>query len=248
MFQPSGEDTPTRDHNRSAVEESTLVKTAVEDIKRLAGEVPITDIVVHSNTIHINSIGKILLLDFQGRINPWSAMNVNSINMIGWHQLPSDLPREFHEGSDEVMLALFMINEVIFDAIVVYPYKIRNIESGKYEYKKNSFMRFIPHERNKHDKIFNESGFYRSQVNNVTIYFEEYSRIQRDKSADNRDKDLFVFAMYYDFMSYVAQQLQGYLEKGVALVVTRRNLIEVVRQSNIQLTAGITVVTLLRQG
>ena len=36
--------------------------------------------------------------------------------------------------------------------------------------------------------------------------------------------------MYYDFMSYVAQQLQGYLEKGVALVVTRRNLIEVLKQ------------------
>ena len=136
MFQPSGESTPTRVPNRCAVEESTVVKKAVEDIKKLAGEVPTTDIVVHSNTMHINCIGKILLLDYQGRINPWSAINVNSINMIGWHQHRTDLPRGFHQGSDEVMLALYKINEVIFDAIVVYPYKIRNTESGNYEYKK----------------------------------------------------------------------------------------------------------------
>ena len=156
IFQPSeNEDTPTRESNRNAVEESTLVKTAVGDIKRLTGEVPLTDIVVYSNTMHINRIGKLLLLGFQGRINPWSTMNLTLINMIGWHQLSSDLPKGFHEGSDEVMLALYKINEVIFNSIVVYPYKIRNIESGKYEYKKNSFMRFIPHERNKHDKIFN---------------------------------------------------------------------------------------------
>ena len=156
IFQPSeNEDTPTRESNRNAVEESTLVKTAVGDIKRLTGEVPLTDIVVYSNTMHINRIGKLLLLGFQGRINPWSTMNLTLINMIGWHQLSSDLPKGFHEGSDEVMLALYKINEVIFNSTVVYPYKIRNIEYGKYEYKKNSFMRFIPHERNKHDKIFN---------------------------------------------------------------------------------------------
>ena len=85
------------------------------------------------------------------------------------------------------MLALYKINEVIFDAIVVYSYKIRNVESGKYEYKKNSSMRFIPHERNRHDKIVNESGFYRSRVENITTYFEEFTRIQRDESADTSD-------------------------------------------------------------
>ena len=88
MFQPSGVDAPTRDPNRDTVEESTLVKTAVEDIKRLAGKVQPTDIVVHSNTMHINSIGKILLLDYQGRINPWSAMNLEchelNINQHDW--------------------------------------------------------------------------------------------------------------------------------------------------------------------
>ena len=63
----------------------------------------------------------------------------------------------------------------------------------------------------------------------MTIYYEEYSRIQRDKSADTRDKDLFVFAMYYDFMSCVAQQLRGYFDTGVALAVTRRNLIVAIK-------------------
>ena len=71
-----------------------------------------------------------------------------------------------------------------------------NAESGNYEYKKNSFMRFIPHERNKHDKIFNESGFYRSTINDIPQYYEEYTRIQLDKSASTKDIDLFVFAMH----------------------------------------------------
>ena len=119
------------------------MKEAAREMKKLAGGAPPIDIVVHSNTIHINSIGKNLLMDFQGRINPWSAMHRTSINMIGWHQLPSDLPTGFREGSDEVMLALYKINEVIFGAIVIYPYKILNVESGKHEYKKNSYMREI---------------------------------------------------------------------------------------------------------
>ena len=54
------------------------------------------------------------------------------------------------------MLAPYEINEVVFNAITVYPFKILNVESGSFDYKKNSFMRFIPHERNEHDKVFNE--------------------------------------------------------------------------------------------
>ena len=216
MFQSPGEGTLTRDPNTCAVEESTIVKEAVREIKKLAGEAPPEDMhMVHSNTMHINSIGKILLSDYPGRIYPWSPYNMNSNNMIGWHQYPTDLPKGFLQGCDEVMLALYNINEVIFDALVIYPFKIKNTESGQYDYKKHSFIRFIPHERTKHDKIYNESGFYRSQVNNVTIYYEEYSRSQEDKSADTRDKDLFVFAMYYDFMSFVAQQLREYFDTGV---------------------------------
>ena len=76
-----------------------------------------------------------------------------------------------------------------------------NVESGKFEYKKNLFMRFIPHERNEHDKIFNESGFYRSTIDDTPQYFVEFTRIQFDESADFKD---IVFAMFYDFMSYAS--------------------------------------------
>ena len=57
MFQPSGKGTPSRETNSDAVEESTIVRRAVEDIKKIDGEAIPTDIVVHSNTIHINNIG-----------------------------------------------------------------------------------------------------------------------------------------------------------------------------------------------
>ena len=70
MFQSPGEGTPTRDPNICAVEESTIVKEAIREIKKLAGGAPPTDIVVHSHTMHINSIGKRLLSDYPGRINP----------------------------------------------------------------------------------------------------------------------------------------------------------------------------------
>ena len=170
MFQPAGEGTPSRESNRDEFDESTIIRRAVRDIKRIADEERISGIAVHSNTMHINGIGK--RLAFDGRIRPWGNVESNVINMVGWHQLPSDLPEVFQEGSDEIMLALYKINEVVFNAITVYPYKILNAESGKFDYKKNSFMRFIPHERNKHDKIFNESGFYRSNL-------EVYTRIPR---------------------------------------------------------------------
>ena len=163
--------------------------------------------------------------------------------MIGWHQLPSDMPEGFHEGTDEVMLALYKINEVIFKAITVYPYKILNIESGKFEYKKNSFMRFLPHERNEHNKIFNESGFYRSTIDDKPQYYAEYTRIQLDKSADFEDIDLFVFAMFYDFMSYVAQKLEGYLARGVSLKVTRGHLIEVIKKCDVRFKHSVSVVS-----
>ena len=155
---------------------------------------------------------------------------------------PIRWPEGFHEGTDEIMLALYKINEIIFDAITVYPYKILNIESGKFEYKKNSFMRFIPHERNEHDKIFNESGFYRSTIDVIPQYYEEFTQIQLDKSADFKDIDLFVFAMFYDFMSYVEKKLEGYLARGVSLEVTRGHLIEVIKKCDARFKQSMKVV------
>ena len=219
LFKSStNEVTPSREPVLNEVEESTLMRRALGDIARIAREIQPSDIVVHSNTFQINSIVK--LLDVNGRLCPWTEENP--------HQFPTNLPKGFHVGSDEVMLALYKINEAIFGAIVMYPFKVFNFESGSYEHKKNSFMRFIPHERKEHYKIFHESGFYRSTVDSIPIYFKAFSRIQNDPSADDKDKDLFVFAMDYDFMSYVAQQFGGYLETGISLKQGRKNLMEVI--------------------
>ena len=104
-------------------------------------------------------------------------------------------------------------------------------------------MRFIPHERNKHDKIFNESGCYRSTIDDIPQYYEEYTRIQLDKSASTKDIDLFVFAMLYDFMSYVAQTLEGYQERGISLEVTRRQIIEVINKCQEKFSLSVLVVS-----
>ena len=42
-------------------------------------------------------------------------------------------------------------------------------------------MRFIPSEKDKNYKIFNETGFNKSKINNVTDYYNLYDTIKRDK-------------------------------------------------------------------
>ena len=110
--------------------------------------------------------------------------------MLGWHQYRSELPKGFHEGSDEVMLALYKLNELIFEARVVYPFKVYNYESEQYEYKKNSFMKFNPIERNKNYKIFDEAGFYRSAVDNISEYFLAYDQMLRQFSLTDIERDI----------------------------------------------------------
>ena len=68
----------------------------------------------------------------------WYKMWPHTINMLGWHQYPSDLSKVFHQGSDEVMLALYKLSELIFQSRVVYPFKVYNNELEQYENKKNS--------------------------------------------------------------------------------------------------------------
>ena len=121
------------------------MKRSVKAIAKISAESRHRDIIVHKNTIQINSI--VQKLDFNGNLCTWSEDKPSIVNMIGWHRFPTSLPKGFHERSDEVMLSLYKINEVVFEAIVIYTSKIFNYESGNYEYRRNSFMRFIPHER-----------------------------------------------------------------------------------------------------
>ena len=95
--------------------------------------------------IHIHGIAKSLNIKYKSSaLYETSGDRSDIINMPGWHEYPTLLQKEFYEGSDVVMLALYKLNEVLFEAIVVYPHKTYNFESLIYEYRKNSFNRFIP--------------------------------------------------------------------------------------------------------
>ena len=78
--------------------------------------------------MHLSKIVKDL--DVNVRI---AARRLKEINMLGWHQYRSELPKGFHEESDEVMLALYKLNELIFEARVVYPLKVYTYETEQYE-------------------------------------------------------------------------------------------------------------------
>ena len=69
------------------------------------------EVVIHANTLHLSKIVKDLNINV--RIFAWYKRRPHKINMLGWHQYPSELPKGFHEGSDEVMLALYKLNELI---------------------------------------------------------------------------------------------------------------------------------------
>ena len=98
-------------------------------------------VMIHANTLHLSII--VQDLNLRIRISAWDFSRPHKINMLGWHQYPSALPKGFHEGSDEVMLALYNLNEMIFKTIVAYPFKVYNYGSEQHEYKKNSFMKFF---------------------------------------------------------------------------------------------------------
>ena len=85
----------------------------------------------------------------------------------------------YHEGSNEIMLALYKLNEVLFNANVVYPFKIFNQEAQKYEYREKAFTAFNPNHKIKYDKPWGESGFFRSNIENINEYFDKYKDIQK---------------------------------------------------------------------
>lgn len=104
-------------------------------------------------------------------------------------------------------------------------------------------MKFIPHEMNKNYKIHDETVFYRFTVDSLPAYFKEFERIQLDPSADVRDKNLFIVAMYFDFMSYVAQQVGFYHDEGTSLDKGRKELIEVISKCSEKFDASNWVVS-----
>ena len=236
MFQPqvNKEDiTPRKEPETNEVLESTLMRDVKEDIKRIGKLEHDTQVTISTHAMHICSIVRDLNIPVE-RIAAWSPRQPNEINMLGWHKYQTELPRGFHEGSDEIMLALYKLNEVIFNAKVVYPFMVFNYESESYEYRKNSFMKFNPFEKNKNYKMFDETGFYKSRVSNISQYFLAFDQMLRQYSLSVIERDVWIFAMYYDFMSYVAQELRSLYRKGKSIIEGRLIIKEVINECSRQ--------------
>ena len=127
MFKPSvkGEDiTPRKEPENNEVLDPTLMRGVKEDIKRIGQLEHDPQVTINAHALHLSRI--VRDLGVHVRIAAWSIRRPNEINMLGWHQYQTELPRGFHEGSDEIMLALYKLNEVMFDARVVYPFMVYN--------------------------------------------------------------------------------------------------------------------------
>ena len=129
---------------RVQLHNTTLVRCTVDRlvaIQRRAREIDTTTAIT-SNAIHLFTIGGSILLPVLYENN--LLAECPKVDMLGWNNFPSSMVGGYHEGSDEIMSALYKLNEVLFNAIVVYPMMIYNQEAQRYEYKKNAFMTFNP--------------------------------------------------------------------------------------------------------
>ena len=114
------------------------------------------------------------------------------VNMLSWNNYPTNLVGGYHEGSTEIMLALYKLNGVLFNANVVYLFKIHNQEPQRYQYREIAFMTFNPNHKNKYDEPWGESGFYGSHIDNISEYFDKYKNIQNDVILRDCDRELWL--------------------------------------------------------
>ena len=91
-------------------------------------------------------------------------------------------------------------------------------------------MKFNPFEKNKNYKMFDETGYYRSTVDDISQYFLAYDQILRQFSLTVIERDIWIFAMYYDFMSYVAQELRSLYGKKKSITEGRLVIKEVITE------------------
>ena len=122
MCQPSvkGEDIiPRKEPETNEVLDSTLMRDVKKDMvgmEKLEHDIRVT---INTNAMHLSNIVREMDVYVERLASCRSTIQPNEINMLGSHKYKTLLPRGFHEGSDEVMLALYKINEVVFDARVV---------------------------------------------------------------------------------------------------------------------------------
>ena len=78
--------------------------------------------------------------------------------------------------------------------------------------------------------MFDETGYYRSTVDNISQYFLAYDQMLRQYSLNIIERDIWIFAMYYDFMSYVAQEVRSLYGKKKSIIEGRFVIIEVITE------------------
>ena len=121
---------------RVQLHNTTLVRCTVDRLVAIQRRSRVIDTTtaITSDAIHFftvaNTIGGSNLLPVLYENN--LLAECPKVNMLGWNNFPSSMVGGYHEGSDEIMLALYKLDEVIFNAIVVYPMMIYNQEAQRY--------------------------------------------------------------------------------------------------------------------
>ena len=112
------------------------------------------------------------------------------------------------------MLQICKFYHVAFRANVLYPYQRRNLNTVIFEYRANSFMKFIPTDNNMNDIPYGKNGYYCSTMTQAGEYIQLF--IQSIEVFQNTPtfRPFYILCLYYDFMSYV----QGFIETSLANV------------------------------
>ena len=84
--------------------------------------------------------------------------------------------------------------------------------------------------------MLDETGFYRSTINNIAQYFIAFDDMLRQLSLTDLERDVWAFAMYYDFMSYTAQKLRSLYRKGKSIIEGRKEIKEVIMECSSRFT------------
>ena len=121
------------------------------------------------------------------------------------------LHHDIHDGTSELILQIYKFNHIAFRANVLYPCQRRNLHSGIFEYRANSFMRFIPTDNNTNDIPYGENGYYCFTMTQAGEYVQLF--IQSIEVFQNTPtfRPFYILCLFYDFMSYV----QGFIETSL---------------------------------
>ena len=110
------------------------------------------------------------------------------------------------------MLQICKFYHVAFRANVLYPYQRRNLNTVIFEYRANSFMKFIPTDNNMNDIPYGKNGYYCSTMTQAGEYIQLFIQSVEVFRNTPTFRPFYILCLYYDFMSYV----QGFIETSLA--------------------------------